>query len=82
MALYGRAAGLHALLRTPSAYNCLDAARPSARDAARYERHLALPQFGVEGQRRLKAARVLIRRRRWSGIAGSRCISRPQGSGP
>ena len=25
----------------------------------RYARHLAIPEFGIEGQRKLKAARVL-----------------------
>ncbi len=32
----------------------------SAEEMARYSRHLVLPEVGVEGQRRLKAARVLI----------------------
>jgi sulfur-carrier protein adenylyltransferase/sulfurtransferase len=31
----------------------------TAEEARRYSRHLALPEVGVEGQRRLKAARVL-----------------------
>jgi len=29
-------------------------------ELARYARHLAIPEFGMEGQRRLKAARVLV----------------------
>lgn len=32
----------------------------SQEELARYARHLVLPQVGVEGQRRLKAARVLV----------------------
>ncbi len=32
----------------------------SAEELARYSRHLVLPEVGVEGQRRLKAARVLV----------------------
>lgn len=32
----------------------------SSEELARYSRHLLLPQVGVEGQRRIKAARVLI----------------------
>ena len=38
-----------------------DEARPLARDEVlRYARHLVLPEVGVEGQQRLKAARVLL----------------------
>ena len=29
-------------------------------ETARYSRHLLLPELGVDGQRRLKAARVLV----------------------
>src|SRR5512135_1623260 len=32
----------------------------SAEELQRYARHLILPEVGVEGQRRLKAARVLV----------------------
>ena len=31
----------------------------TANDMARYSRHISLPEVGVEGQRKLKAARVL-----------------------
>ena len=38
-----------------------DEARPLARDEVlRYARHLVLPEVGVQGQQRLKAARVLL----------------------
>jgi sulfur-carrier protein adenylyltransferase/sulfurtransferase len=32
----------------------------SAAELARYNRHIILPQFGLEGQKKLKAARVLV----------------------
>lgn len=40
--------------------NTTDAADFSPAELRRYARHLILPDFGVEGQRRLKAARVLL----------------------
>jgi adenylyltransferase/sulfurtransferase len=40
--------------------NATDAADFSPAELRRYARHLILPDFGVEGQRRLKAARVLL----------------------
>jgi adenylyltransferase/sulfurtransferase len=40
--------------------NATDAAAFSPAELRRYARHLILPDFGVEGQRRLKAARVLL----------------------
>jgi adenylyltransferase/sulfurtransferase len=36
------------------------AAELTAEERARYARHILLPQFGLEGQRRLKNARVLV----------------------
>jgi adenylyltransferase/sulfurtransferase len=36
----------------------------------RYARHLAIPEFGIEGQRRLKAARVLCIVPRGRGTQG------------
>jgi adenylyltransferase/sulfurtransferase len=36
------------------------AAELTAQETARYSRHLTLPEFGVDGQRRLKNARVLV----------------------
>lgn len=38
----------------------LDEAALTAGELARYSRHLALPDVGLDGQRRLKAARVLV----------------------
>ncbi|MCS6903951.1 MAG: molybdopterin-synthase adenylyltransferase MoeB [Bacteroidia bacterium] len=32
----------------------------SAEELARYNRHIIIPEFGIEGQRRLKAAKVLV----------------------
>jgi adenylyltransferase/sulfurtransferase len=40
--------------------NATDAADFSPAELRRYARHLILPDFGLEGQRRLKAARVLL----------------------
>ena len=60
MALHGQAAGRQ-VLRGPHLRTIVSMPPVlSAREVARYERHMTLPQFGVEGQRRLKAARVLI----------------------
>ena len=42
----------------------------SAQEYQRYSRHLILPEVGLEGQRKLKAARVLLRRRRRPRLAG------------
>ncbi|RMF26817.1 MAG: molybdenum cofactor biosynthesis protein MoeB, partial [Bacteroidetes bacterium] len=32
----------------------------SAAEMARYARHITIPEFNVEGQKKLKAARVLV----------------------
>ena len=37
--------------------------------SARYSRHLIIPDLGVDGQKRLKNARVLVHRRRWARLA-------------
>ena len=42
-------------------------------ELARYARHLALPDVGVEGQRRLKARARPVRGRRRPGLAGRAC---------
>ena len=68
----------------PSVAGGVDAARrrPQTRAAElthdemqRYSRHLIMPEVGVEGQRKLKAARVLLRRRRRTRLA-RRAVSR------
>src|ERR671918_1085645 len=38
----------------------MDARELTAKELQRYSRHLLLPEVGEEGQRRLKAARVLL----------------------
>src|SRR5262245_26562158 len=45
------------VLETPSTRQALP--EPTKEDVSRYSRHLIMPEVGVEGQRRLKAARVL-----------------------
>src|SRR5262245_22207653 len=47
------AGGSRAGLETPKP------AKLSSRDAVRYSRHLTLPEVGVEGQQRLKAAKIV-----------------------
>ena len=39
--------------------NSMDSSGLTPRERQRYSRHLLLPEVGTEGQRRLKAARVL-----------------------
>ncbi len=47
----------------------VDAPELSREEVQRYSRHLIMPEVGMEGQRKLKAARVLVRRRRGTGRA-------------
>ena len=63
----------HTMLSAPGAPNGVSTAMPmpgstqvgtlpelTTEELVRYDRHLLLPQVGVEGQRRLKAASVLL----------------------
>ena len=49
----------------------------SNEEVARYSRHLILPEVGMEGQLKLKQAKVAADRRGWFGRARSDCIWRP-----
>ena len=52
----------------------------SAQEYQRYSRHLILPEVGLEGQRKLKAAQRPVRRRRRPRLAGRRSIWPPPAS--